>query len=389
MSAIITRQNLPATFPSRPHGFGSGQDAHGPLACNKPKITIQTSVSKGWLHDQGGFCFDERYYLDPLHRWEQDRAADRFLASRFPDHALHNMESNLVQADHFHPNQILVGGIQPNLILGACLGAGFVFPVDKDSDITGCPLDGVCRAADLPPPASLLNHPLIRRLYAQIEDVRRARPDLRVIPPFFWDSSGRATIHGLITSSLKLYGEDVLLLLHDDPGFVSDLHRWIVDAYLALIRHFSLAGELPVSSVHIGECSGTMLQPQHYEEFIVPGASRLGRELGPVRLHSCGRSDHLLAAMSGIENLRVLDTGSNTSVAAMRDVLGKDFRLDLAPPVEVLLEGTDPAAVLAWLDLTLSENGEGPLHIGFHLEPGYSTENCTAIHDALHAKGLV
>ena len=53
------------------------------------------------------------------------------------------MESNLVQGEHFSPDQVLVGGIQPNLIVGACLGAEFVFPPDKDSDIAGRPLEGV------------------------------------------------------------------------------------------------------------------------------------------------------------------------------------------------------------------------------------------------------
>ena len=119
-------------------------------------ISIQTSVSKGWLHTEGGFCFDERYYFDPLYRWEQDRAIERYLAGRFPQHPFHNMESNLVQGEHFSPDQVLVGGIQPNLIVGACLGAEFVFPPDKDSDIAGRPLEGVRAAADLPAPAALL-----------------------------------------------------------------------------------------------------------------------------------------------------------------------------------------------------------------------------------------
>jgi hypothetical protein len=140
-------------------------------------ISIQTSVSKGWLHNEGVFRFDERYYFDPFYRWEQDRAIDRFLADRFPQHPFHNMESNLVQGEYFSPDQVLVGGIQPNLIVGACLGAAFVFPPDKDSDIAGRPLDCIRSAADLPAPAVLLDHPLIRQLGAQIADVRQARPD--------------------------------------------------------------------------------------------------------------------------------------------------------------------------------------------------------------------
>ena len=175
---------------------------------------------------------------------------------------------------------------------------------------------------------SLLEHPLIRRLDAQIATVRRGRPDLRVIPPFFWDTSGRATIHGFITTSLKLYGEDVFVRVYDDSEFVAALDDWITTAYIALIRHFSSLADLPITSVHIGECSGTMLRPAHYERFVIPYASRLGRELGPVRLHSCGRSDHLLAAIAQIENLGSLDTGSNTSVAAIRARFGADFRID-------------------------------------------------------------
>ena len=144
---------------------------------------------------------------------------------------------------------------------------------------------------------------------------------------------------------------------YDEPEFVAALHDWITTVYVALIRHFARLGDLPVTSVHIGECSGTMLRPAHYERFVIPYASRLGRELGPVRLHSCGRSDHLLAAIAQIENLGSLDTGSNTSVAAIRARFGADFRIDLAPPVELLLEGADRAGVVDWLERTLAENG--------------------------------
>ena len=59
------------------------------------------------------------------------------------------------------------------------------------------------------------------------------------------------------------------------------------------------------------------------------------------------------------------------------------------PPVEILLESANKAEVTGWLDNVLAENGDGPLTIGYHLEPGYSLENCLAIHDELSKKGLV
>ena len=156
----------------------------------------------------------------------------------------------------------------------------------------------------------------------------------------------------------------------------------------AFIRHYSALGGIPVSSVHIGECSGTMIRKKHYREYIVPYASRLGNEIGPVRLHSCGKSDHLLDVMAKIENLDILDTGSNTSVGLIRMHLG-DIQIDIAPPVELLLDSGNKDQINFWIDNILRENGDGRMTINFHLEPGYSLENCLAIHDGLHERDLI
>ena len=148
-------------------------------------ITIQVSVSKGWLHNEGGFTFPEKYYFDPLYRWNQDRAADDFVKSRFPKLPVYNMESNLVQAEYFDPNQVLVGGIQPNLLLGMAVGAQLRCYEDKDPDIDGKPLEHAGSARDLPDPASLMESEIMRLLNSQVGTIRRERPDLNPIPPFF------------------------------------------------------------------------------------------------------------------------------------------------------------------------------------------------------------
>ena len=80
-------------------------------------LMIQGSVSKGWLFQEGGFTFPESYYFDPRCRWEQDRKIAEFLDGMFSRYPIYNMESNLVQAEYTGPDIVLVGGIQPNLIL--------------------------------------------------------------------------------------------------------------------------------------------------------------------------------------------------------------------------------------------------------------------------------
>ncbi len=352
-------------------------------------IKIQASVSKGWLNKNGGFVFPDLYYLDPVFRFEQDQKIDRFVRDRFPGYAIYNMESNLVQARYVNENQILVGAIQPNMILAAVLGARFSFFEKTDSDVLGKPLENISSSSELPSPESITEHPFILELDRQINGIRENHPGLRVIPPFFWDESGRATIHGVITTSLKLTGDNIMTIMMADPELAHAIHQWIVDAYVVLISHFAAAGKVPVTSVHVGECAGTMISPETYQEFVVPYISQLGDKLGPVRLHSCGLSDHLIEPASHIRNLKIFDTGSRTSLAKVRDTMGNDLEIHVAPPTEVLLQGHPQSEVLAWLDQTIAENRGGPLQIAYHLEADYDTQNGLIIHQELEKRGLL
>jgi len=132
-----------------------------------------------------------------------------------------------------------------------------------------------------------------------------------------------------------------------------------------------------------------MLSPELYEDFIVPYLSQLGDALGEVRLHSCGMSDHLIAAISAIKNLKIIDTGSGTSIGKIRETMGKNFTIHIAPPLEILMEGVPQSEVISWLDKTLSENQDGPLQIAYHMEPDYDIRNGLVIHEELERRGLI
>ena len=352
-------------------------------------IKIEASVSKGWLHKNGGFNFPDQYYLDPIFRWEQDKNINKFVKEQFPRFAIYNMEANLPQAKFVKENHVLVGAIQPNMILATLLGASFSFFEDKDADVAGRPLEFISDKKELPSPESILQHSLVKDLEKQMKDIIDNHPELKVIPPFFWDESGRATIHGIITTSLKLTGDNIMIIMMSDTELAHAIHQWIVDAYVVLIHHFAKLGNLPVTSVHVGECAGTMVSPDVYEDFIVPYISQLGDKLGKVRLHTCGISDHLMDPISHIKNLNIIDTGSGTSVAKMRELMGPDFEINLAPPMELLMGGVAKEEILGWLDKTILENQGGPLQIAYHIEPDYEIRNCLAMHEELEKRGLI
>lgn len=352
-------------------------------------IAFQASVSKGWLHDKGGFVFDEKYYVDPLYRQIQDRKMNGTVRKELPNYPIYNMEANLMQAGFTSENQVLVGGIQPNLILAIVLGSEFVAYADKDADVSGNPLQDIASAGDLPGMDQVLAHPFIRELDAQIMELKNSHPELEVIPPFFWDRSGRATIHGIITTSLKLIGDNAMIMMIMDPDLMHAVHQWITDVYILLIGHYAELANMTITSVHVGECSGTMISDEQYAEFITPYVTQLGKAFGNIRLHSCGSTDHLLNAISQIENLAVIDTGSNTSVAKIREMKGDDFEINLEPPINLMMKESPKTEILKWLDRVLVENRGGPLKFAFHLESGYAIENCLAIYDELLKRDLI
>ena len=351
-------------------------------------ITIQVSVSKGWLYKVGGFTFPEKYYFDPLYRWEQDRKADRFLEDMFPDLPIYNMESNLVQASYFNPRQILIGGIQPNMILGVAAGAQLICPPDKDADINIKPFEMLESIRDLPSPQNILKSEIIELFDLQIKQIIEDRPDLRPISPFFWDSSGRATIHGLITTAQKLFGEKIFLMMFENPSGLIEILSWITDVYILLIEHYAKLADIAVTSIHIGECSAAMISGEQFSDTILEQNNRLADVCKSVRMHSCGFSDHLLESFSEIRNLNVIDTGSNTSVAKIREIMGKDFIINIAPPVDVLSGTSSDNRVESWLEQTIRENAGGPLQIEFHIEADYSMEKSLRVFDYLKEQNI-
>jgi hypothetical protein len=345
-------------------------------------ITISGTLSKGWMHQAIGLAFDRDYYLRPDRRHAVDCLCNEYAARTFPEMSLFYSESNLGRVQYWDKDQVQIGGIQPNMILGMLLGADFVPADNRDADISPACLAGTS-PEDLPAPESLLHHDLIRLFDDQIAEMRSSpQGGLQAIPPFFWDASGRAAIHGVLTSAQKLYGEGIFLDMMAAPQKCTDILRWIAEAYIVLCRHFAQAAGLTITDVHVGECSACMVGPVLIKEFVAPVTSAIGRALGPVRLHSCGRSTHLLDTFARIEHLHSLDLGGETSLAEARRIFGRDMPLSIAPlPRDMSAESSEP--ILDWARQTVRDNAGGNLSYVYHLDVGYNTETIYALTDFL------
>ncbi|MEN6426324.1 MAG: hypothetical protein ABFE13_13240 [Phycisphaerales bacterium] len=341
-------------------------------------ITIAGTLSKGWMHRAVGVAFDHDYYFDPARRHAVDCLCNQYAAETFPDMTVFYSESNLGRIRYWAPDQVQIGGIQPNMILGMLLDAEFKPCADRDADIgPGC-LANV-EPSQLPAVGSLVEHDLVRLFDRQIAQTRsQSGGTLRPVPPFFWDASGRAAVHGVLTTALKLYGEAIFIDMMTEPPKCGRILQWIADAYVALCRHFARTADWPITDVHVGECSSCMVSPGMIQEFVVPATSAIARALGPVRFHSCGNSTRLLEVFAGIERLGSLDVGGETSLRRIREVFGNQIPVSIAPlPRDMSAESTTP--ILQWARRVLEENADGQLDFVYHIEPDYNVETIRAL----------
>ncbi|MCP4613512.1 MAG: hypothetical protein GY845_32875 [Planctomycetes bacterium] len=343
-------------------------------------INISGTISKAWMAESLGVMFDREYYFNPDIRYIVDSLCNEYAEEHFPDMRLFYSESNLGQIDYWHDKQIQVGGIQPNMILGMLLGAKFIPQEDKDADISpGCLAD--IEPGDLPPPESLLEHQLIKLFDEQIHELQIITDKkLCPIPPFFWDLSGRAAIHGTMTSAQKFLGENIFMDMITNPQQCMEIMHWIGNAYIVLCRHFSESANLPITEVHIGECSSCMVGPELIEQFVVPVTSQIGEKLGPIRLHSCGPSTNHLQAFSKIKNLKSIDLGGDTSIKKARQVFGNEMLISISPlPKDMSAEATEP--ILRWAKCITEDNTGGNLEFIYHLDAGYNIDTIYALTD--------
>lgn len=340
-------------------------------------ISITGTLSKAWMHRALRVVFDRDYYFDPAKRHATDCLCNEYATEKFRGMSLFYSESNLGRIQYWDKGQVQIGGIQPNMILGMLLGADFLAADDRDADITPACLAGM-DPNELPAPETLLHHDLVRLFDDQIARIR-GEGRLRAIPPFFWDASGRATLHGVLTSAQKLYGEAIFLDLMTESRKCLRILDWIADAYVVLCRHFAQKADLPITDVHVGECSACMISAALMKQIVVPVTSRIACELGPVRFHSCGSSTHLLETIAGIDRLGSLDLGGETSIRKAREVFGREMLISIAPsPRDMSAESAGP--ILDWAKGVLEANAGGNLTFVYHLEPAYNLETIRALY---------
>jgi len=156
-------------------------------------------------------------------------------------------------------------------------------------------------------------------------------------------------IEGPCAMAADLRGVNALMLdFHDDPSFVRNLFRFVVEMEFLFAKAQVEAG---ATLMGIGDAAASLIGPKLYEEFVFPEECNLierVRALGvPVRLHICGNTRRIAGLMAKTGSA-IVDLDFLTPLAEARAAAGPDqVLLGNIDPVRALRDGTPESITMA------------------------------------------
>lgn len=148
-------------------------------------------------------------------------------------------------------------------------------------------------------------------------------------------------IEGPMAEGVDLRGFDLMMDMADDPAFVVDLFEFVTEMEIDFARAQIEAG---VDLIGIGDAAASLIGPDMYHEYVLPYEKKMidaVQEMGcMVRLHICGRIDHLLDDIRTFD-LDMIDIDFITELRLAREKLDADLPiLGNIEPVKYLLQST-------------------------------------------------
>lgn len=146
-------------------------------------------------------------------------------------------------------------------------------------------------------------------------------------------------IEGPMAEAVDLRGFEIMTDFFDDPPFVIDLFEFITELEVNFAKAQVEAG---VDIIGIGDAAASLVSPDIYQQYVLPYEKKLIDAIHKmgcrVRLHICGRIDHLLVGIKKLD-IDMIDIDFLTDLRLARQKLDANLPiLGNIEPVKYLLE---------------------------------------------------
>lgn len=335
--------------------------------------TISLNLMPAFYHRHAGVTYGEAFYLDPAYRAEVERVEGRVQFDYWGRWGVGSADPQ--------PSPSLF--IQPIEIILRTQGAGWRFPVDATLESLGEPWADLSIAEiESLDPLEAAHHPVMDEIIAQYRELQRLYGDRADL---FGLKSGMMTIHTPYTTAHQLRGQGLFIEMLTDPAGVAVIFDKVWAIVQAVFGRFADLVGADINSIHLGDCSASLLSAQTYRDVVLPVNQRLAAQYPSAGYHSCGSSTHLLPEFATLPHLASIQLGPGTDLAQAAHLLPGLHLMPLLDPVR--FREDEPEGVRNLIADTLAATAPAPAVTlcAWSLDRDTPVDNVAALYAAVQA----
>jgi hypothetical protein len=345
-------------------------------------VAIYPYLSLGFVHEHTGVRFDECYFNDPEYRQQQDTIINRRLYEYF---SLYWPE---VASNYAHEPGYTVGVGVAYCIVAALFGSQIRYFDDFHPDCTASPLAEVVDVEQIQVPSVAETWPLSQYLDQYADLVAKCGHERVSLPGFasqgvlFPQYKGLG-MHSPLTTAYKLRGLQLFADMVERPELAQRLFTVVRDTYYRICDLLIELLGLHTDMIFFGACSSSWVSEAVWRQWEKPAIAEIAARYGarPV-VHSCGRSTHLLQALTELPGLLELHLGDQTDMALARRLAPKAGIYVVPDSVGWARDPVDQTC--RSIQAIREAASAGPLAFQFVMEAGLTPETIRAVLDTVN-----
>lgn len=296
------------------------------LRPNTP-IPVEIVLHPSWWHEHEGILFDKDFFFNPKKRVEEERHMEQALFNRWGRFGL-----GIANA----PLRPVIGPVH--------LAAGFIVSAILGCDVEYIP-DGspqvIQAKGNLDPIDANIFHTsrILKDFLALADELKKT----------FGYLIGDIDWNGVLNTALDLYGQDIFLMMYDDPENAQETFDRIAEieeSFFLLVKKMTGTTSTAVNRMvcHFNaplllhsECSHTMIDESTYEKFLQRYDVEWAKKYHPFGIHYCGKDLHRFIISYGkIPHLSFFDVGWGSDIAKIRKAFPNIFMNIRLSPTEII-----------------------------------------------------
>ena len=332
-------------------------------------LTCQLSAYPDYLVDRMGLDFSQKYHTQPEYHNTQWKQILRWLDEKFGRWGCGTPDPE----DSYSP--VTLASVH---LFSWLFGSQVVYSDIQFPETPTYPLADMDDLFSFDPKSGIVQQRLDRLVQTTQSLIDKYGPD-KVIVPFYWPEMDGIddldSTHCPLTIAYKLFGEKILLKIHDDPEAAGHVFREIMKMTRDISQRFrSIAALHKPANVLMSACSACFISPDKWEKMLLPLVEEYCDGRG-VFFHSCGSVNNHLSAFGRL-NKKVpfikFDCRESADVdirAAVKEMPGVEISYMFSP---VLCLTRSPQDMEKAVQKAVEDAGDSPMNLILMLPQGTS-----------------